>query len=124
MTLNVHIQYVDGIALIGFFGDDWLEIFGTGHFYFYHPSTTSTVSQLAQADSGFGSTALHPNTIGVSARGNDIVIQVVGTTYSFYANGQLLTSATMPLAEGSGAIALGAIHGQALFSDISIYTSR
>jgi hypothetical protein len=121
LTLKVRIVGVSGIALIGFFGDDMLEIFGSGRFYFYHPSDDPAVSQAARASTGFGSAALHPSTLGVSDGVNDIVIHVQGTIYSFYANGQLLETETVPLTEAPGSISLGAVNGQAMFSDMVIY---
>lgn len=122
-TLKVRVVYASGVALIGFWGDNWLEIFGTGRYYFYNSQTPLTAAQQSQASLGFGSAALHPSDLGVSDRANDIIIQVQGTTYTFYGNGQLLTTYTASALESPDLISLGAAGGdQAEFSDMSIYT--
>jgi hypothetical protein len=122
--LQVRVVEADGVAIISFLGDDRLEIFGDGHFSFYRTQDIQTPAQAAQAQIGLGSAALHPTSLGVSERANDITIQVQDTTYSFYANGQLLTTYTASTSESAGPIWLGTGGGQqAEFSDIAIYTA-
>jgi hypothetical protein len=119
--LKVQVGAISGVAAIGFHSGDLLEIFGSGRFYFLSQNPTSF--QLAQAQQGIGSAALHNTDLGVSERMDDITIQVVGQTYAFYANGQLLASYTVPTQESGGGIELDAFPGdQAEFSNISIYT--
>ncbi len=120
--LKVSVVNVTGVALIGFYGDDWLEIFDSGRFFFSHPQDSQSTTPTSQASAGIGSAALHPSALGISERSNDIIIQVQGLTYSFYANGQLLTTYTTPDSEAPEPIALGVANGQALFGNMAIYT--
>ncbi|HLW01211.1 MAG TPA: hypothetical protein VKT82_21325 [Ktedonobacterales bacterium] len=123
-TLRVTVVYASEVAIIGFLGDDRLAITGTGRFSLYRLDSSTQATSLYPQASTAGSAALHPTDLGVSDRVNDITIQVVGTTYSFYANGQLLTTYTASAQEVPGSISLGASSGQAEFSDIAIYTPR
>jgi hypothetical protein len=124
--LHVRVVSADQVAIIGFLVDDRLAIFGDGRYQFYqNDPVIGTPRYLIPPTAGIGagSVALHPTSLGVSERVNDITIQVQESTYSFYANGQLLATYTAPALENPGPISLGAGGGQqALFSDIAIYT--
>ena len=126
-TLRVRVVAADQIAVIGFLGDDRLAIFGSGRFLLYQndPETGQPTFLIPRTGVGAGSAALHPTSLGVSGRVNEITIQVQALTYSFYANGQWLATYISPALENPGSISLGADGGQqAEFSDIVIYTPR
>jgi hypothetical protein len=124
-TLHVRVVQADQIALIGFLNDDRLAIFGSGRFLFYRVQDGQAVFLIPRTEAGSGSAALHPTSLGVSGRANDITIQVQELTYSFYANGQLLATYIAPALENPGPIFLGTTGGQqAVFSNIAIYTPR
>ncbi|HEY7349667.1 MAG TPA: hypothetical protein VH599_15230 [Ktedonobacterales bacterium] len=123
-TLRVRVVYAEENAVIGFLGNDRLAIVGSGRFLFYRndPEIGPATYLVPRTGVSEGSAALHPSSLGVSERANDITIQVKEMTYSFYANGQLLATYTSPLLENPGPIFLGASPGQqAVFSDIAIY---
>jgi hypothetical protein len=127
-TLHVHIVYASEVAFIGFLAGDRLAIYGSGRFAFHQidPQTNQINYLYPQTRGSVGTAALHNTDLGVSERGNDITIQVQGLVYSFYANGQLLTTynalnSTENTLDNAGPISLGA-SGQAEFSDIAIYT--
>jgi hypothetical protein len=124
-TLRVHVVYTSGAAIIGFLAGDRLAISGNGRFSLYRidPQTDQVVLLYPRTGVGAGSAALHPTALGVSERGNDIVLQVREMTYTIYANGQLLATYIASTLENPGPISLGASGGQAEFSDIAIYTS-
>ncbi|HEU5366921.1 MAG TPA: hypothetical protein VFU69_00590 [Ktedonobacterales bacterium] len=124
-TLRVHVIYADGDAIIGFLSGDRLAISGTGRFALYRidPQTNQISYLYPLTGVGAGSAALHPTSLGVSERGNDITLQVQEMTYSIYANGQLLATYISPTLEDPEAVSLGASGGQAEFSDIAIYTA-
>lgn len=123
-TLRVHVMYASEVAIIGFLSGDRLAILGSGRFIFYRidPQTNQITYLYPRTNIGAGSVALHPTSLGVSERGNDITIQVRGLAYAFYANGQLLATSTASALEDPGPISLGASNGQAEFRDIAIYT--
>ncbi len=125
-TLRVRVVEADQVAIIGFLSGDQLAIFGSGRFLVYlNDPNTGQSTYLPRAGVSAGSAALHPTSLGVSERANDITIQVKGLTYWFYANGQLLATYTAPALEDPGPISLDTQGGQqAEFSDIAIYTSR
>lgn len=125
-TLRVHVIYASEVATIGFLSGDFLAISGSGRFVLYRfdPQANQITYLYPRTNIGVGSAALHPTSLGVSERGNDITIQVRGLAYSFYANGQLLATYTASALEDPGPISLGASNGQAEFSDIAIYTPR
>lgn len=119
-TLRVQMLVTAGIATIGFLGSDRLYIDGTGRYLLNLPASNQEDSPLRRTS--IGSAALHNNTLGVTDRANDIVIQVVGQSYSIYANGQLLATYLSRVQESPGPILLGSVGGQAIFSNIAIYT--
>ncbi len=124
-TLHIRVVDANQDAVIGFLSGDRLAIFGAGRFQFYRhdPATGSIDYLLPRTATSLGSVALHPTSLGVSGRTNEIVIQVHQQTYAFYANGQLLATYLSPMLEEPGPILLGTDGGQeALFSDIAIYT--
>jgi hypothetical protein len=121
-TLQVRVVSAADVAIIGF-SSERLAIFGEGRFFLYRiDSAGSVVPQYPAAGTSAGSVALHNSALGVSERPNDIVIQVIGQSYSFYANGQLLTTYLADVQESAGPISLGASNGQAIFSKIALYT--
>lgn len=123
-TLRVHVMYASEVATIGFLSGDFLAISGSARFSLYRldPQTNQITYLYPRTNIGVGSVALHPTSLGVSERGNDITIQVRGLAYSLYANGQLMATYTASALENPGPISLGAAGGQAEFSDIAIYT--
>ncbi len=124
-VLRVHVVFADGDAIIGFLSGDRLAISGAGRFSLYRidPQTNQVIPLYPITGVGAGSAALHPTSLGVSERGNDITLRVQEMTYSIYANGQLLATYISPTLEDPGPISLGAGGGQAEFSNIAIYTA-
>lgn len=118
--LHVQVLVTAGVATIGFLSDDRLDIDGAGRYLLNLPASNQEDSPLRQTS--VGSAALHNNTLGVTDRANDIVIQVVGQSYSIYANGQLLATYLSRVQENPGPIVLGSVGGQAIFSNLAIYT--
>lgn len=125
-TLQVRVLDANQAALIGFHRGEQLAIFGSGRFLFYQPDPrTGQALYLPGTGTSAGSAALHPTSLGIRERANEITVQVLGLSYSFYANGQLLATYTSPALAKPGPIILGAGAGsQAVFSDIAIYTPR
>jgi hypothetical protein len=126
--LRVQVVNAEQTAVIGFLGDDRLAIFDAaidaGRFQFYQtdPGTERPIFLIPRTGTGAGSVAIHPVSLGVSDRTNEIIIQVQQQTYSFYANGQLLATYQSPVLEAPGPISLGTAGGEtATFSDIAIY---
>ncbi|GEM_PF-2063144 len=126
--LRVRVVNAEQTAVIGFLGDDRLAIFDVeteaGRFQLYQsdPVTGNITYLIPRTGVGAGSIAIHPVSLGVSDRANEIIIQVQQQTYSFYANGQLLATYQSPTLEDPGPISLGTAGGEtAEFSDIAIY---
>ncbi len=126
-TLRIRLVEANQVAVIGFLRADRLAIFGNGRFLFYQQENTSVSPRYlipANNPAGAGSAALHPSSLGISERTNEITIQVQGVTYAFYANGQSLATYRSPIQEVPGPITLIALGGQqATFSNIAIYTT-
>jgi hypothetical protein len=124
-TLKVRVVAAFDTAVIGFLGDDRLEISGSGHFRLYRGEPILGMGTFLYPPTGLavGSAALHNTSLGVSERANDITLQILGQSYSIYANGQLLGTYLANVQESAGPIWLGTNRGQqAEFRDIAIYT--
>jgi hypothetical protein len=123
LLIKVRLVGTDQIAAIEFLSNYVLEIYGSGRFQFSSLDTNGEALPLVPRSVGIGagSIALHPSALGTSTRPNDLVILVRGTSYSFYANGQLLTRYTDTFTNSAGPIHLYAVGGQAEFTDLAIY---
>lgn len=115
--VKVTVVAAASTASIGFLGGEQLDILDSGRYIFYPSYPDSSRPALP-----IGSAALHNMQLGVSERANDIIIEVVDDTFTFYANGQLLATYTVGNREDSGSIWLGTNTGeQAEFSNVSLY---
>jgi hypothetical protein len=127
LLMTVRLAQTDQIAAASIFSDLVLEIFGTGRFQVSRLESSGQEFPLIPLGSvgsrpvGAGSIALHPSSLGTSTRPNDLVILVQGNSYSFYANGQLLTRYTASTFENAAPIRLYALGGQAIFTDLAVY---
>jgi hypothetical protein len=127
VLIKVRLVGTDQRAAVGFLSNYALEIFGSGRFQFSSLSRNGGEEPLVPRGAlnvvpiGAGSIALHPSALGTSTRPNDLTILVQGNTYSFYANGQLLTRYTDTFTDSAGPIRLYALGGQALFTNLAIY---
>lgn len=127
LLIKVRLVGAEQIAAVEFLSGYVLEIYGSGRYQLSRLESNGNEfplfprGALNEVPIGAGSIALHPSTLGTSTRPNDLTILVQGSTYAFYANGQLLTRYSDSSAGEAGPIQLHAIGGQALFTDLAVF---